>query len=445
MSAVEQTRFSPVVPDEWQEKYIDLKIKTADSGHDYLYGIDKQTNSLERLPWKPLDQSIKESFGYESGGFFPGLRAENEMLRQHNELLVNRLNDFQRMLSEEKEAHQREVADLRQEMADMEQRFNTQIQELEAKLPKSPSDPNVVDIREFREVRRWEPKRGDTVPVREAGRENVLTVDSVNPEEETVRVRNSNGQLATMPLAKLAEYWNAEQIRKRSEAEAMADDTSLRGRFRGAYSRLIRRRTEAVPVVMVNEDGETIVTSEEREVDDRRTAVGVVVGAAALIAAGVIGYEIGKSNEPPQTAPATVIRTIPRPLPSNVVTIGKERYKVLLNDEKKLGAVEANNAQLRANNQELKETVHDLRSGNESYGGSNYHTETLNYYGDTVWSHVQRYLERKTGRKPNVEQIRKLTSKVLSINGLRWQGGGYGVDAHRLPVGFNLRIPNDAA
>lgn len=450
MSVIERSRLSPILPEEWQGKYTDLTIKTTESGHDYLYGIDKESDTPERLSWKPLDKAIEENFGYEPAEAFPGLRAENELLRQQNAVLVNRLDGLEQTLNEERQAHQQEVDALREEMAGMEERFNAKLQELETRLQGSSAQEGVIDASDFKEARRWQPQTGDVIPVREGGRENFLTIESISPDGETAKVRNKEGQLATMPLSQLARYWNAEQIRKRDEEVAVDDDRSLRGRFGGAYNRLIRKRTEVVPTAVVNDDGEVLVVQEEREVDNRRGVAAVLLGAAALVAAAIIGYEIGDSDDQPKITPNTITRTVPRPLSSNSIVIGKNRYKVLLNDEKKLAAEEkkldaakAKNAELSDTNSQLRDKVRDLRKGEESRENGGYHHETLGYYGDTVWSHAQRLLESKSGTKPDTGQVRKLTAKILRINGLRWQGGGYGVDAHQLPVGMELRIPNN--
>jgi hypothetical protein len=69
----------------------------------------------------------------------------------------------------------------------------------------------------------------------------------------------------------------------------------------------------------------------------------------------------------------------------------------------------------------------------------------LSYRGDTVWSHARRLIERRTDGTSSTELIRHVTSKILSLNGLRWNGGGPGVDAHQLPLGMQLRVPNRIA
>lgn len=98
----------------------------------------------------------------------------------------------------------------------------------------------------------------------------------------------------------------------------------------------------------------------------------------------------------------------------------------------------------KANHQLLVDLKHqeakELASGGIRFSGDT-HTETLTHNGDTIWNHVSNLIERRTGRRPNIDMVRKVTDKVLRLNGLRWDHGGFGVNAHKLPVGFHFKIP----
>jgi hypothetical protein len=70
------------------------------------------------------------------------------------------------------------------------------------------------------------------------------------------------------------------------------------------------------------------------------------------------------------------------------------------------------------------------------------HIEHLRHYGDTIWDHAKRLVERRTGRTHNWAQVHKVTAKILQMNGLHWNHGGWGVNAHKLPVGYDFKVPN---
>jgi hypothetical protein len=62
--------------------------------------------------------------------------------------------------------------------------------------------------------------------------------------------------------------------------------------------------------------------------------------------------------------------------------------------------------------------------------------------GVAVIGAARRYIERRSNQTPNNDLIRRVTSKILSLSGLRWNGGGPGVDAHQLPINQHLIVPN---
>lgn len=417
MSVVEKGELADIVPEEWRDKYQDLELTSGKDGHDYLYGIDEEGHKNSRLSWEPLDRSIEETYGIKWVEPYPALRAENEALRLENRALKT------------------ELADLRMEMTALEDRLNTKIRQLEARLDEA---PGTFDPGKFKKVREWKPRAGEKIPapVRNGEPDNILTIESVNPDDESATVATSTGEIVTIPLAQLSRYWNVEQLRQKQAKEAATTETSLQARFRRAYDSLLRRHTEVIPTVLYNQDGEVVVVQEEREVEDRRPAALAAV-AAGLLLAGFIGYEIGNGNEHTTIKPVTITRTVPKPLPGNEIVIGKNQYKVLLNQEKKLAGAEAKNAK-------LKEEIQDLRAA-EAAGATASGNESLSFRGDTVWAEVSKRLREQLGYTASSDQIRRATGYVLRLNGLRWDGGGYGVDAHRLPVGFRIKIPNNIA
>jgi hypothetical protein len=86
---------------------------------------------------------------------------------------------------------------------------------------------------------------------------------------------------------------------------------------------------------------------------------------------------------------------------------------------------------------------HEAREGTGGAGANmSAHVEHLRYYGDTIWDHAKRLVERRTGRSHDWGQVRKVTAKILHMNGLQWNSGGWGVDAHKLPIGLGFKVPN---
>jgi hypothetical protein len=88
---------------------------------------------------------------------------------------------------------------------------------------------------------------------------------------------------------------------------------------------------------------------------------------------------------------------------------------------------------------EAKEAV--LSNGGIKFSGGT-HTDTLNFNGDTISNHAEKLIERRTGRVPDWDLIKKVTSKILHMNGFRWHGGGRNVDAHNMAIGLHFKMPN---
>jgi hypothetical protein len=123
-----------------------------------------------------------------------------------------------------------------------------------------------------------------------------------------------------------------------------------------------------------------------------------------------------------------------------------------LRDDKQARAINGLNTRLKRAQDEIdslkkqesrEERVEKLRGVQGGLELNNTHVESLDHSGDTVWDHVENDLQSELREQPSVTLVHETTGKVLKLNGLRWSGGGYGVDAHRLPVGFKLKVPND--
>lgn len=418
-SVAERSQLAEVVPEQWRNEYQDVVLTKGKDGHDYLYGVDAEGRKNPRLSWEPLDQSIKEFYGIERAEPYPALRSENEELRLQNSLL------------------KQDVQSLRDEMSAMESRFNAKIAQLEEKLAQGQGP---ADIADFQKVRQWTPRPGQTItaPVEPGQPANILTIESIDTADKSAVVQNSEGKKVGMPLTQLARYWNDQQIR--AQRDRLAKPKTLRGRMDRAYGAILRRRTDTVPTVIINQEGRPAIILEDEEFEDKRP-LAVAALAAGLLLGGLVGYGLSNKDEGPTVQGPTITRTVTRPLPANSIVIGKQRYNVLLHDEKALAAVQAKNSK-------LKEEVHDLQGAQASQGGPasptpNRKNASLSYRGDTVWNEVSKKIRERLGYQANANTIKKATTYVLRLNGLRWNSGGYGVDAHKLPVGFRFKIPDN--
>lgn len=216
--------------------------------------------------------------------------------------------------------------------------------------------------------------------------------------------------------------------------------------------RIIGGRVRPRREVVVTRDvpqGEVVREREvvEREEDDRRRVVLAALGGAALVGAGVFagwliwGRHSGVSHED--------IKDITKNINQHTdaqIGILKDQFQ---------DRVHALNQRWGQRWQEaieqirhLKHTVDVLKHEEarevigsiKSPGGT--HIERLNYYGDTVWYHAQRLAENQTSRGFDTGLIHKIAGKILHLSGYRWNGGGFGVDAHQLPIGAKLVVPN---
>jgi hypothetical protein len=214
----------------------------------------------------------------------------------------------------------------------------------------------------------------------------------------------------------------------------------------GSY-RILDRHGRERYVVENDEEMDSYIESE------RRAGTAVIVGGVAVIGAGVIGWWLGKHLGHDN------VRNFNEIVSQNNALKGQNNQLLgevssmkgqLSVDSSAIGRMSQRIAELKrslnANHQillglrkhEAREALYGSRF--RFYGGT--HSEYLRYYGDTVWDHARRYIERRSNQTPNNDLIRRVTSKILSLSGLRWNGGGPGVDAHQLPINQHLVVPN---
>jgi hypothetical protein len=191
---------------------------------------------------------------------------------------------------------------------------------------------------------------------------------------------------------------------------------------------------------------------------ERRVGGAILLGGVAVVGAGILGWWLGKhyghdhiNNFSEIISQNNTIKGQNNRLLSEV-----ESMKGQINTDSTLlgrmsdrinqlkNQLDANNRLLRSDHnlllnlkhQEAGEAARNVSLSSEA------HTEALRYRGDTIWTHAQNLIERRTERAPSTERIRRVTARILDINGLRWNSGGPGVDAHKLPRGFNFKVPN---
>lgn len=228
-----------------------------------------------------------------------------------------------------------------------------------------------------------------------------------------------------------------------------------------------------------NVDGE-IVREEvtvEREGDSRRTVAGIALGVLAVGVAFWLGTKYGVNGG---DAVGDSIRNIEVDMNEikvdvNNLEVDHEGFRSQLNDPntgldaishehttqlENQGEILENQEEIQAEHAEILENQEELLDNDKKilenqreiltgrdYGGpgpeaiGKANIQELNHYGDTIWDHVEDTLRKRLGREPSDAEVRIATDKVLDINGLRWNGGGWGVDAHKLPVGFDFKMP----
>jgi hypothetical protein len=288
-------------------------------------------------------------------------------LTAKNTELDQKFQDLEQQRRKEKLIHKEEIDGLNvrlqaaadeingfgERMEDMRKDFETRLAELQTQLDEEKNKNRTgdfFDLEASRSIKRWRPKVGDEIPLDQNGEKNTSTTVSINPVSKTAVVKNSDGTERTVALKVLGNAYQREQVRKEAETRTQEDDPSVKGWMRRTYNRITRRgESELVPVVIYTEDGEAIVVNEEVPVvDQRKKAFIAVLGVAALVGVGALGYALGEgSNHKVIVTPPAVTRTVPARSNPNMEAIDKNRYKLLLHEEEQLGAVEAANARLR--------------------------------------------------------------------------------------------------
>lgn len=227
-------------------------------------------------------------------------------------------------------------------------------------------------------------------------------------------------------------------------------------RFRGKIGNAVlgtQVRAQNGMYRMVNREGDVVTNDEiiDTEIEERRrVGTGVLIGGVAVIGAGILGYWLAKHTG---QSPSSKINEI-----YNQNTTIKGQNSQLVEQLNTLKAQDKTAFERMSQRiAEMKRTVnanhnllvylkhHEAREAiatrNVSYSGAT-HSEYLSYYGDTPWDHARRWIEQRTGRTPNENTIRRVTSRILSMSGIRWNGGGFNVDSHLLPIGRRLIVPN---
>jgi hypothetical protein len=198
-------------------------------------------------------------------------------------------------------------------------------------------------------------------------------------------------------------------------------------------------------------------TEEEYEViEDRPSRAAMVAGIiGAAVLGGIIAWELKGTGHSHTKEFHTIVNqnnhlktevhNMHQTINHDSQIIGQD-HQLLKQDTK---TINENHRILKHNRAVLKhlhEQVHNLfkieraeaaRELSKSAGAGGGEAR-LSFYGDTVWHETARRLHNASA-----EKVHKATAYVLRINGLRWNGGGSGVDAHKLPLGFRFRIPRN--
>jgi hypothetical protein len=195
---------------------------------------------------------------------------------------------------------------------------------------------------------------------------------------------------------------------------------------------------------------------EEEVTEDRINPAAYVAGlVGAAVLGGVIAWELKGTGHSHTKEFHTIINQ-----DNHLKTEVHNMHKTLDHDSRVIGqnhsllkqntkTINENHRILKHNRAVLKrlhEQVHHIlkvekaESARElsSKAGTGGGEARLVYYGDTVWHETARRM-----RGASAEKVRKATNYVLRLNGLRWDGGGSGVDAHKLPLGFRFKIPRN--
>jgi hypothetical protein len=230
----------------------------------------------------------------------------------------------------------------------------------------------------------------------------------------------------------------------------------------------------------LDEQGERIYIADE---EPPRSGRAIAIGAAALALLGLGGYTLHEIEEiehgqakAHNVQPNHFLEHQNSILQNKVTKLDiqatknsradKIRDKVILANQadidKKLQALSTKAGQSGdilkrlkdLQSQEQAEATNPQTEDNNGTGAGGYSSSpntsgaqaaTLSYRGDTVYNEVARRVKEKLGIGASDSKIKKATGYVLRLNGLRWNGGGSGTDAHKLPIGFRFKIPDNIA
>jgi hypothetical protein len=198
-------------------------------------------------------------------------------------------------------------------------------------------------------------------------------------------------------------------------------------------------------------DGRTVIVNEEVKdgypESSRRAGTAVIIGAVAVGATALITWWLTKNGNGDTAktvtdfdilrADVTSIETDINHPDYGLEALDTQQEQILENQEKIIDRQQEiiNNPDwgLKAVDNEMEDIQRQLSAGGEFVSG--FEANSLNYYGDTIWYHVEDSLRAELGYQPSVSQIHQATQRVLEINGLSW------TDARHLPLGYDFKIP----
>jgi hypothetical protein len=449
----ETQMFCPeIMPEEWKDRFQGLQVVRTKDGHEKLYGVAKDSDKKTELTWKPLERGVEQAYGVlpqrwteEEYGQNPQLAnavIENALLR--TELNFRQYADAEkdasiRRLEGENELRKREIQSLKDELADLRSESVSGARPAAVSTPVDHGAQAAADTPSATgaEAQTGTPGRSEpeSTDERAQQREHLRRRgNAVNPPigdrdvgVDEVRVRSpDNGR------------WN----RFREKLGGIVLGSQVRAQS-GVFRVMDRRNRRAI------ENNEIIEYQSEQE---RRAGTAALVGIAAVIGTAVVVWWLAKHTGHDHSSINNEINNIKGQNDQLLSEVNSMKDQ-LDKDGSAIGRMSARIAELKRSvglnhqllldlkHQEAKEAV----SGSSGRISGGTHTEYLSYRGDTVWSHARRLIERRTDGTSSTELIRHVTSKILSLNGLRWNGGGPGVDAHQLPLGMQLRVPNRIA
>jgi hypothetical protein len=205
--------------------------------------------------------------------------------------------------------------------------------------------------------------------------------------------------------------------------------------------------------------GRKVVVTEEvvdgyPESSRRAGARALAVGAIAVGATALVTWWLTKNGNDPNTVHESIDIDINN---DGIPDVTEEEAAQLFEDKNNNGVLDVIDRQkdilsnqerifdrqgeimnnpdwgLKAVDNEVEAIQRQALTGGELRGG--FESQSLNFYGDTIWYHVEDSLRAELGYQPSVSQIHHATQRILEINGLSW------ADARHLPLGYDFKIP----